>query len=159
MDGKAFRQALGRFSTGVCLITVNDEVSGSLALTANSFSSVSLDPPLVLWSIQNNSECFREYTENEHFAFSVLASDHASLSGKYARRGEHAIDPEEFQDNAQGVPVLRGAIAHFNCRLFALHESGDHHIVVGEVIDFDVSEGAPLLFSNGQYDELASSKT
>jgi flavin reductase (DIM6/NTAB) family NADH-FMN oxidoreductase RutF len=142
MDGKAFRQALGRFSTGVCLITVNDEVSGSLALTANSFSSVSLDPPLVLWSIQNNSECFREYTENEHFAFSVLASD-----------------PEEFQENAQGVPVLRGAIAQFNCRLFALHEAGDHHIVVGEVLDFDVSEGAPLLFSNGQYDELASAKT
>ena len=158
MDGKAFRQALGRFATGVCLITVNDEQSGPLALTANSFSSVSLDPPLVLWSIQNNSECFREYTQNEYFAFSVLGGEHASLSGKYARLGEHAIDPAEFEQNAQGVPVLKDAIAQFNCRLFALHEAGDHHIIVGEVLDFGVADGAPLLFSNGQYDGLASLK-
>jgi flavin reductase (DIM6/NTAB) family NADH-FMN oxidoreductase RutF len=156
MDGKEFRQALGRFSTGVCLITVNDRDSGALALTANSFSSVSLDPPLVLWSIQNNSEFFREYTENEHFAFSVLASDQAALSGKYARRGEHAVEPAEFSNNTHDVPLLNGAIAHFSCRLFALHEAGDHHIIVGEVLDFQTAEGAPLLFSNGQYDELAS---
>lgn len=156
MEGKEFRQALGRFSTGVCIVTVNDKDTGALALTANSFSSVSLDPPLVLWSIQNNSDCFREYTENEYFAFSLLASDQTDLSGKYARRGEHAVEPAEFNNNPHGVPLLNGAIAHFSCRLFALHEAGDHHIIVGEVLDFQTAHGAPLLFSNGQYDELAS---
>ena len=79
MSSTEFRNALGAFTTGVCLITVNDTHSGALALTANSFSSLSLEPPLVLWNIQNDSDCFREYTECAHFGISILCADQQAL--------------------------------------------------------------------------------
>ena len=104
MTDRELRGALGRFATGVCLITVNDEQSGQLALTANSFSSVSLDPPLVLWSIQNSSECYREYTDCAYFGISVLAAEHEELSNRYAKKGNHTIDSDAFVAYDQGVP-------------------------------------------------------
>lgn len=156
MDTLAFRSALGRFATGVCVITVNDQESGPLALTANSFSSVSLDPPLVLWSIQNNSECFREYTECAHFGISVLASHQESTSGRYARRGEHAIEASEFFTDPHGVPLLKECAANFSCRLWRCYEGGDHSIVVGEVVGFSAGDYNPLLFFGGRYDRLHS---
>ncbi|EED34761.1 nitrilotriacetate monooxygenase component B [Luminiphilus syltensis NOR5-1B] len=156
MDTKAFRGALGRFPTGVCLITVDDPQSGPLALTANSFASVSLDPALVLWSVQNDSEHFREYTACENFGVSVLGADQMDLSNYYATKHQHSIIADQFEFDAFGVPLLRDAQATFSCRIDALHPGGDHHIIVGEVIDFSAREGAPLVFFGGAYDGLQS---
>lgn len=156
MDSREFRNALGQFPTGICLITVNDTQLGSLALTANSFASVSLDPALVLWSIQNNSEVFREYTDAEYFGISMLAASDADVSGRYARRGEHAIDAADFDVDAHGVPLLKNALVSFSCKTHALHLAGDHHIIVGEVLAMSAREGAPLVFAKGAYDGLQS---
>tara|TARA_B110000503_G_C7121742_1_gene402809 strand:- start:1174 stop:1650 length:477 start_codon:yes stop_codon:yes gene_type:complete len=156
MDSREFRNALGQFPTGICLITVNDKDLGALALTANSFASVSLEPALVLWSIQNNSDVFCQYTQCEYFGISMLAASHADYSNRYARRGGHAIDADDFDITDLGVPLLKEALVNFSCRLDALHLAGDHHVVLAEVISMSTREGAPLVFAKGSYAGLQS---
>ena len=151
MDSVAFRQALGQFATGVCVVTVNDASLGPIATTVNSFSSVSLDPALVLWSIQNASDHFSVYTECEHFGISVLTADQANISGHYAKRGEHQALTEYFGTGPSGEPQLLNALAHFSCVTHAVHPGGDHHIIVGEVQAFESAEAEPLIFFAGGY--------
>ena len=155
MDTGDFRQALGQFATGVCLVTVDDPELGPLATTVNSFSSVSLDPPLVLWSIQNSSDHLAVYTECQHFGISVLSSEQGALSGQYAQRGGHSAQAEHFTTGPQGEPKLIDALAHFTCAAYAVHPGGDHQIIVGEVLQFESGEAAPLIFYNGGYRALS----
>lgn len=155
MDVNAFRQTLGQFATGVCLVTVSDPERGPLATTVNSFSSVSLDPPLVLWSIQNSSDHLQTYTECQHFGISVLREEQAGLSGHYAKRGGHEALPEHFRVGAQGEPQLIDALAHFSCSTFAVYPGGDHQIIVGEVVAFESMEAPPLIFFGGGYRSLS----
>ena len=155
MDTGVFRQALGQFATGVCLVTVDDPDLGSLATTVNSFSSVSLDPPLVLWSIQNSSDHLAVYTECPHFGISVLSSEQGALSGQYAQRGGHSAQAEHFTTGSQGEPKLIDALAHFTCRAYAVHPGGDHQIIVGEVLQFESREADPLIFYSGGYRALS----
>jgi len=96
-DGRELRNALGRFATGVCLITTTLEKQQALAMTANSFSSVSLDPPLVLWSLQNNSDVFGAFAGAKHFAINILSQEQEDLSNRYAKKGEHEIDPDHYR--------------------------------------------------------------
>ena len=155
MDSVAFRQALGQFATGVCVVNVNDPELGALAMTVNSFSSVSLDPPLVLWSIQNSSDHFSVYTECEHFGISVLGANQSQLSGHYAQRGGHQALSEHFGIGPTGEPQLIDALAHFTCATRAVHPGGDHHIIVGEVQAFESAEAKPLIFFAGGYKALS----
>ena len=155
MDTDDFRQALGRFATGVCLVTVDDPDLGPLATTVNSFSSVSLDPPLVLWSIQNSSDHLAVYTECQHFGISVLSSEQGAVSSQYAQRGGHGAQAEHFTAGPQGEPKLIDALAHFTCAAYAVHPGGDHHIIVGEVLQFESVEADPLIFYSGGYRALS----
>ena len=155
MDTGDFRQALGQFATGVCLVTVNDPELGPLATTVNSFSSVSLDPPLVLWSIQNSSDHLAVYTECQHFGISVLGAEQDALSGQYAQRGGHSAQAEHFTSGPQGEPQLIDALAHFSCAAHAIHPGGDHQIIVGEVLQFESTDAAPLIFYGGGYRALS----
>jgi flavin reductase (DIM6/NTAB) family NADH-FMN oxidoreductase RutF len=155
MDTGHFRQALGQFATGVCLVTVDDPKLGPLATTVNSFSSVSLDPPLVLWSIQNSSDHLAVYTECQHFGISVLSSEQGAVSSQYAQRGGHGALAEHFTTGSQGEPRLIDALAHFTCAAFAVHPGGDHHIIVGEVLQFESVEADPLIFYSGGYRALS----
>ena len=155
MDTVDFRQALGQFATGVCLVTVDDSELGPLATTVNSFSSVSLDPPLVLWSIQNSSDHLAVYTECQHFGISVLSSEQGAVSSQYAQRGGHGAQAEHFTTGPQGEPKLIDALAHFTCAAFAVHPGGDHHIIVGEVLQFESVEADPLIFYSGGYRALS----
>ena len=155
MDTGDFRQALAQFATGVCLVTVDDSELGPLATTVNSFSSVSLDPPLVLWSIQNSSDHLAVYTECPHFGISVLSSEQGALSGQYAQRGGHSAQAEHFTTGPQGEPKLIDALAHFTCAVYAVHPGGDHQIIVGEVLQFESREAAPLIFYSGGYRALS----
>ena len=155
MDIGDFRQALGRFATGVCLVTVDDSELGPLATTVNSFSSVSLDPPLVLWSIQNSSDHLAVYTQCQHFGISVLSSEQGALSGQYAQRGGHSVQADHFTTGPQGEPELIDALAHFTCAAYAVHPGGDHQIIVGEVLQFESRNAAPLIFYNGGYRALS----
>lgn len=155
-DARELRDALGQFATGVTLITVKSPTGEAVGMTANSFSSVSLDPPLVLWSLQNNSDVYSVYASPKHFAVNILATEQQALSNQYARKGEHQLNDEHYSDGKFGTPIIRDALVSFECELEATHEGGDHVIIVGRVLDMQRSaDGEPLLFFSGGYRELS----
>ena len=135
IDGRELRNALGRFATGVCVITTVDKEGNALGMTANSFSSVSLDPPLVLWNLQNGSEVYDAFARQRRFAINVLSEQQVDLSNQYARKGDHQLDPAHFRQGRNGAPIIRDALVSFECELHATHEGGDHLIIVGRVLD------------------------
>ncbi|MCB1701383.1 MAG: flavin reductase family protein [Pseudomonadales bacterium] len=155
LDSRELRNALGRFTTGVCVISAVSEAGQPLGLTANSFASVSLDPPLVLWSLQNNSDVFDVFAKPRYFAINVLAKEHEGHSGRYAKKGDHLLDPDHFRPGKFGAPIVHDALVSFECELHATHEGGDHLIIVGRVRDVQTREdGEPLLFYSGNYRNL-----
>jgi flavin reductase (DIM6/NTAB) family NADH-FMN oxidoreductase RutF len=154
-DSRALRNALGRFATGVTVISTMSPDQRAIGMTANSFSSVSLDPPLVLWSLQNNSDVYPLFSEPAYFAINILSQQQLALSNRYARKDEHELSAEHYRIGRYGSPILRGAIASFECKLEATHDGGDHRIIVGRVRDFAESPtGEPLLFYAGAYRDL-----
>ncbi|TXS95647.1 flavin reductase family protein [Parahaliea maris] len=155
MEGRELRNALGRFATGVCIITTTTDEHQPIGMTANSFAAVSLEPPLVLWSLQNNSDVYRDYAAARYFNINVLSSEQEALSGEYARKGEHALKAEHFRPGKYGAPVIRNALVTFECELDATHSGGDHLIIVGRVRNMTHRPtGKPLLFYGGAYGEL-----
>jgi flavin reductase (DIM6/NTAB) family NADH-FMN oxidoreductase RutF len=154
-DGRELRDALGRFATGVCLITTVSDSNQAVAMTANSFTSVSLDPPLVLWSLQNNSDVYEVFATPRHFAINILSTEQQAQSNRYAKKGQHDLDPADYRIGKYGAPVIRHALVTFECELEATHEGGDHLIIVGRVKDMqEKPSGEPLLFYCGRYREL-----
>lgn len=155
-DGRELRNALGRFATGVCVITTVTENQQAVGMTANSFSSVSLDPPLVLWSLQNNSDHYAVFASSRYFAISILGSGQQAHSDKYAKKGNHELDPDHFRLGQHGVPMIHDALVSFECELEATHEGGDHLIIVGRVREMhEGPTGEPLVFFSGGYRELS----
>ena len=149
------REALGNFVTGVTIITTRNE-DGLHGLTANSFSSVSLDPPLVLFSLSRTADCFDAFEDTEFFAINVLRSDQEVLSSRFATKDIDKWIGVDWRPGLGGCPLLDGAIATFECRVTARHEGGDHVIYVGEVLGFaQYPEGAPLAFFRGRYTGVA----
>ena len=146
------REALGNFVTGVTVITTrhDDELHG---LTANSFSSVSLDPPLVLFSLSRNADCFAAFESSDHFAVNVLRSDQEALSNRFATKDIDKWSDVAWRPGEGGCPLLDGAIATFECRVTNRHEGGDHVIHVGKVVRFvhDGDGASPLAFFRGRY--------
>ena len=150
-DPIAFRGALGSFATGVTIVTTRDAAGLDCGLTANSFNSVSLDPPMVLWSLARSSLSMDAFRNGEYFAVHILAADQETLSNGFARRGADKFAGLETERGAGDVPLLRGCAARFQCRTAYQYEGGDHVIFVGEVIAFDHDDRAPLLFHGGRY--------
>ncbi|MES2883969.1 MAG: flavin reductase [Pseudomonadota bacterium] len=150
-DAAEFRKALGAFATGVTIITTKASDGSLVGLTANSFNSVSLNPPLVLWSLAETALSMPIFRESPFWAVHVLATDQEELSGRFARRGLDKFSGLDFDTGIGGVPLLKGCTARFQCRNAFQYEGGDHVIFVGEVLDFDRSESAPLLFHGGKY--------
>jgi flavin reductase (DIM6/NTAB) family NADH-FMN oxidoreductase RutF len=150
---RELRNALGRFATGVTVVTTMG-ASGPLGMTANSFASVSLDPPLVLWSPARKSHRFPVFEAAAHFAIHVLAAGQRALAERFARAG-HDFAGLEFTPGLGGAPLIEGCVARFECRHAAGHEAGDHLIVVGEVLKLEQRDLAPLLYYRGAYSGLA----
>jgi flavin reductase (DIM6/NTAB) family NADH-FMN oxidoreductase RutF len=150
---RAFRDALGRFATGVALVTCDSEI-GPLGITANSFASLSLDPPLVLWSPARSSRRFAAFTGTMHFAIHILRDDQLALARAFTHHGQ-AWDEVTWSTSADGVPLIDDTLARFVCRRHALHDGGDHAIVVGEVTSVLIGAGAPLVFAGGGYGGFA----
>jgi flavin reductase (DIM6/NTAB) family NADH-FMN oxidoreductase RutF len=144
-----FRDALGRFATGVTVVTTMTP-AGPVGITANSFASVSLDPPVVLWSIGRHSSRFAAFAECCDFAVHILAAEQLDLSRRFARSGNAFLDLA-FDRNEAGVPLLPGCLSRFECTRIAGHDGGDHVIVVARVKAAAMREGEPLLFSAGGY--------
>jgi len=151
---RELRGALGRFATGVTIVTTRT-ARGPLGITANSFSSVSLDPPLVLWSPARRSIRFPAFEAASHFAVHVLSADQQGLAERFSRPGEGW--PADLADirGIADLPLLAGCTARFECRHDAAHDGGDHLIVVGEVLRLAQADLAPLVFHRGRYWGLA----
>ena len=148
---RQFRNALGAFATGVTIITTLSPEGADVGVTANSFNSVSLDPPMILWSLAKNSTSLAAFMAAEHFAVHVLAMDQEGLSGKFAKSSDNKFLGVTVERGAGGIPLIPGCAARFQCRTAFRHEGGDHIILVGEVDEFDHDGHAPLAFHGGRY--------
>lgn len=151
---RAFREALSRFPTGVTLITAMEE-GRARAMTVNSFSSVSLEPALVLWSLGRDSERYRLFSKAPVFGINVLAADQVELSAACARQDDLTAAGANWQERESGAVFVEDAIARFDCRTTAVHEAGDHDIIIAEVLDFDTPRDAPaLVFNRSAYGRI-----
>lgn len=152
LNTRELRDTLGQFATGVCLVTIHAENGRAMALTINSFASVSLDPPLVLWSLQRDADTYREFAGAPEFAINVLTGAQQDHSNRYAMKDGHQLDPGHYAVGENGAPVINDALAGFECSLEAVHPGGDHVILVGRVTRFwRGAPGVPLVFFGGGY--------
>jgi 3-hydroxy-9,10-secoandrosta-1,3,5(10)-triene-9,17-dione monooxygenase reductase component len=149
------RRALGRFVTGVTIVTCRDEQGAAVGLTANSFNALSLDPPLVLWSLRESSSTIGAFTGASHFAINVLAADQVELSRRFARPSSAKFDEGEWTDGQGGAPLLAGCVAVFECRRRSHHPAGDHVLFIGEVERIGGSAASPLVYHAGHYRTLS----
>ena len=150
-DASGFRRCLGKFATGVTVITCSDGDGHAYGITANSFSSVSLDPPLILWNIAKVSNSLQAFLDAPYFAINVLTADQEDLSRHFAQSDHTIFEGVEFTRSATGAPLLPDTLATFHCRRHQVHDCGDHYIVIGEVEDYTAGDGEPLLFFGGNY--------
>ncbi len=151
------RRVLGRFPTGVALVTAATP-DGPTGMAVNSFTSVSLDPPLVSFCAARSSSTWPRIEASGAFAVNVLAEHHSEVSRRFARKGTDRFAGVGHRPGATGAPVLDGVAAHLDCELHAVHDAGDHVIVLGRVVDLDADEGIrPLVFHGGDYCTLQSS--
>lgn len=145
------RHAFASFATGVVVITALDEHGAAVGMTANSFGSVSLDPPLVQWSLRINSGLHRIFVAATHFSVSVLAAHQTHTARQFASRAPDRFADVALIETSGEPPLIRGALAYFVCRKVADHRVGDHELFVGEVLRASAHEGAPLLFHGSKF--------
>jgi len=151
-SAREFRAALGMFATGVTIVTARTATGDLVGLTANSFNSVSLDPPLVLWSLARAAGSMAAFSAGSHYAVNILAADQKDLAERFAARGTDRWAGVAFTDGTAGSPLLAGAAASFECFNRSRYEEGDHVIFVGEVERCHHRAGAsPLLFHGGRF--------
>lgn len=150
-DPRDLRRALGQFATGVTVVTSRTQDGHRMGMTANSFTSVSMDPPMVLWCPNKNAPSLDDFMLGSHFAINVLASDQHHLSRQFATPSEDKFVGVSCHDGIAGVPVLEGAVATFECRTVATHDAGDHVIMLGEIERYEAPGGEPLVFHSGFY--------
>ncbi len=151
-DVRDFRRTLGQFPTGVTVITARTESGEPIGVTASSFNSVSVDPPLILWSVDKGAYSAAVFENAEYFAVNVLAKEQVALSNRFAGRGEDKFAGVDYASGLGDSPLFDGCAAQFQCKTWNLYDGGDHIIVVGEVKDYQRNEAAsPLVFSQGGY--------
>ena len=147
-DQKDFRQALGQFPTGVTVITTLDKEGNPIGVTASSFNSVSMEPPLVLWSVAKKAYSAKIFETSPHFNVNVLGEGQMDISNTCARQGEDKFAKINYKSGIDGYPILEDTAACFECKTWKLYEGGDHIIVVGEVIKYqNNSDVKPLAFA------------
>jgi flavin reductase (DIM6/NTAB) family NADH-FMN oxidoreductase RutF len=152
---REFRDALGQFATGVCVITA--EVDGILlGATVSSFNSVSLAPPLILFSLARSAQTLPLWLKATHFGVTILAESQTDLSNRFARGGADKWTGLAPLRGKSGVPLLRGGLVTFECKTYATYGGGDHEIILGEVLEFSLTASTPLLFHAGRYRRLHS---
>ena len=152
------RETFGKFATGVTVMSLSDGEGRALGVTANSFTSVSLEPPLILWCLRCEASIHPLFMENERFAVNILAADSKILSDRQASKHNHVLPEGTYHLAASGVPVLGGAMASLSCRTIRRDAGGDHTIFLAKVEHIQTGQGGdPLLFFGGQYHALAGS--
>lgn len=149
------RSALGGFATGVTVVTARTGDGASAGVTVNSFCSVSLDPPLVLWCLCKTAPSARVFLAATHFAIHVLAADQGDLSARFSRPSPDKFAGLVLSRGLGGAPVLNGVVALFECRAEQRVDAGDHYIMLGRVDRYGHTGGPPLVFHTGAYRQLA----
>jgi flavin reductase (DIM6/NTAB) family NADH-FMN oxidoreductase RutF len=151
VTSEEFRRACGRFATGVTIASVVDAKGTPHGLTVSSFTSVSLDPPLILICLGHAVSAIHHFRAASHFGINILAEDQRALSERFARKGHDRFDGVVWQAGQTGVPLLPGALAAIECAVHRIVPMGDHDILVGEMVHAQVREGEPLLHFGGKY--------
>lgn len=151
IDPMKFRRALGNFATGVTIITAQNAKGEKVGVTANSFNSVSLDPPLILWSIDKKSTSFEVFKNSSHFAVNILSGSQIEVSNKFAKRNIDKFEGANYRLGVGNAPVLENCSAVFECELFQIVEGGDHWIIIGKVVNFQDEGRSPLVYHQGAY--------
>src|SRR5437899_4304568 len=162
LSSSEFRKALGHFTTGVTVVTVEREPGKIHGMTANSFTSVSLDPKLVLVCVDHRANMYSLLQKKKHFGVSVLKQNQQAISEYFAKR-EHNAETEQrlgihFRRTPSGAPVIEGTLLQMSCKVIASHVAGDHTIFIGEVEDAELHEGEPLLYFRGERSEEHTSE-
>jgi flavin reductase len=155
IDAKEFRNLLGRFAAGVTVITTTGRDGKPYGLTVTAFTSVSLEPPLVLVCIDKRSETYAHFCSSNAYAVNLLTQEQQDLSNRFAKSGGDKFDGIVWKTGAGGAPLLAGALAHIECGIVNAVEAGDHTVFIGRVDAGAVNAGEPLLYFNGTYRSLA----
>lgn len=150
-----FRTVMGCFPTGVTVVTVLGAEGARVGVTASSFNTVSLDPPLVLWSLSLKAPSLAFFREAGHFAVNVLADGQDSVALQFARPAEDKFSGIATRTGLTGAPLIEGALAHIECRVAERFAGGDHEIMLGEVVALSRGEGEPLVFRGGRFCRIA----
>ena len=156
---RALRNAFGSFATGVTVVATRQSDGTPRGFTANSFTSVSLDPPLLLVCIGKAAHSCEAFVEAEHFTVNILADHQKEVSGLFASQSADKFDRAEWRVDAQNMPLIEGALANFSCAQHRLVDAGDHLILIGRVMDFEISNGSPLGYFKGAYFDVGLDET
>ncbi len=148
---RPLKNAFARFATGVTIVSCVGRDGRALGITVNSFGSVSLDPALVSWCLDDKTSVAQDCLSANQYAVSILAADQEAMSNRFATPGQHAFKAGEAEVFKTGAPLLKGRIAGFDCRLADKIQLGDHTILIGEVVHFDSRAGEPLVYAGRQY--------
>ena len=151
IDPTELRRCLGSFVTGVTVITALNEDGTPLGMTANSFNSVSLDPPLIVWSLRTNASSFAAYSKATRFVVNILSEEQVEVSNRFARSGPDRFNGVAVTPGIEGVPLIDGCSAHLECRTEAIHPGGDHVLFLGRVERIVGHARKPLAFGAGKY--------
>jgi flavin reductase (DIM6/NTAB) family NADH-FMN oxidoreductase RutF len=154
IDPRELRNVMGHFATGVTIITTKDVSGKPFGLTANAFSSLSLDPPLVLICVDKKVDCYACFDQSKVFVVNILSEGQDQLSTRFATKGIEKFEGVAVRPGNLGVPLLEGAVAHIECTLTSAYEGGDHTIYIGEIQSVAASGDRPLLFFKGKYSRL-----
>jgi len=151
IDKNELRRIMGHFATGVTVITTISKERAPYGLTANAFTSVSLEPPLVLVSVDKKAESYPYFEQSRVFTVNVLSDEQESLSRRFAVSGGNKFEGVAYHRGVNEAPILDGTLAHIECQLYAAYDGGDHTLYLGEVLEAETREGKPLLFYRGGY--------
>ena len=154
MDSQELRRVMGHFATGVTVITTMDKDGAPFGLTANAFTSLSLNPPLVLICIDKGVQCYCCFEESKLFAVNVLSENQEEISRRFATKGIEKFSSIKWRKSESGLALLEGAISHIECKVVQGYDGGDHTIYIGEIISATGSGDRPLIFFKGQYRRL-----
>lgn len=155
MDSAGYRRALGAFPTGVCVVTIRDEAGEAHGLTVNSFTSVSLDPPLVLWCLGDRSDQFAAFGAAPGYCINILAADQADIAMRFAGKGDQRLAPHEYAVVGGGAPRLAGALASIDAQVIERINAGDHLILLARATGFDHRDGDGLTYFRSRFGMLA----
>jgi flavin reductase (DIM6/NTAB) family NADH-FMN oxidoreductase RutF len=150
----AFKEVMGNYPTGVTVVTTKDENGTPLGLTVNSFASVSIDPLMILWSIDKRVGSYEEFVKTDKFAVHVLADNQGDICSLFAMKGTDRFGSCEWNTSEHGLPIIAGALGVLQCKTFKTVEAGDHMILIGEVIDIVSENKDPLLYHRRKFGKI-----